>query len=609
MSKQLLEELNKINKIISYSPSIGNVISEGLLPNTYKIFIKAFGLMAKADPATAKALQKRFNKLLSKTNSGKIIQELADEGVIAQKADVDQVLNDILAGTVKRYKGPGSVSRNRIAKWMEQNPSLWYRSIEDVNIPNDVKLNVIKVISAESQFQNMITSYMKKSYDPDWRLLPKTDSKYHLGQFIKMFQTDADFKKLLDGEFVAQFQKALDDIPGIKSKIVSNLKVTGLKTLNMFSGKYKARLKDAIENNPSWGPTIKWSVFKNWNKVTKQVKNVGSLLKTILFGESIKGFITRIVIYSGLYLLAEYLIGSTKDLTSLLSQELGEDNLWQSLPPTVKTWYGLPQTEAQTRAQTIYDELYGGNWTNLYNVEESVILDELTKDKTSYLQMAQISYEFMMLGDNEARKPLFQAMDEQMSSAFDQVGSFFSDKVDSDAIYTVADLIRVITKDTTIPKIKPNAEYEQFISDLNSQTITDIAQIQKSRLISPVAIEDGKYGLYNKTGKYFGPNGLMVINDILDKNQTDDTDFTYWYEDRNAFKKAMFNTSRDDWANYSNVFAIVPGTTDSRYNFTPKTQVSGVFKNDNSGELSTQWDKLKSGFEDLTKNLIDQQDG
>jgi len=608
MSKQLLEELNKINKIISYNPSVGNVISEGILPNTYKIFIKAIGLMSKANPSTAKALQKRFNKLLSKTNSTKIIQELADEGVIAQKADVDQVLNDILAGTVKRYKGPGSASRNRIAKWMEQNPSLWYRSIEDINLPNDVKINVMKIVSGESQFQNMMTSYMKKNYDPDWRLLPKTDSKYHLGEFIKRFQTDAEFKKYLDEEFVVQFQKALDDIPGIKSKVVSNLKVTGLKTLNMFSDKYKARLKDAIENNPSWGPTIKWSLFKNWNRVTKQFNNLGSLLNFIFIKGGIKGFFVRLGIVSSLYLLTEWLLGNTKDLTSLLSQKLGEDNLWQSLPPTVKTWYGLPQTEAQERAQTIYAELYGASWQNLGNVEEDVILEELTKDNTSYLQMAQISYEFMNLSENEARKPLFQAMDEQMSSVFDKVGSFISGQLKSSTIYNVNDLIRVITTDPSIPKIKPNATYEQFIKDLNSETITDIAQLQKSRLVSPIAIEDGQYGLYSKTGKYFGPNALMVINNILDKNQSDDTDFTYWYENRDAFKKAMFNTNRDDWSKYSGAFAIVPGTTDSRYNFTPKKPVSEVFTKDNSGDLSSQWDKLKSGFEDLTENLIQQQD-
>ena len=69
----------------------------------------------------------------------------------------------------------------------------------------------------------------------------------------------------------------------------------------------------------------------------------------------------------------------------------------------------------------------------------------------------------------------------------------------------------------------------------------------------------------------------------------------------------MFNTKRDDWSKYSGAFAIVPGTTDSRYNFTPKTPVSGVFAKDNSGDLSTQWDKLSAGFEDLTQNLLDQQ--
>ena len=52
MSKQLLEELNKINKIISYNPFLGDVITESrILPNTYKIFVRTFGLMAKVDPS------------------------------------------------------------------------------------------------------------------------------------------------------------------------------------------------------------------------------------------------------------------------------------------------------------------------------------------------------------------------------------------------------------------------------------------------------------------------------------------------------------------------------------------------------------------------------
>ena len=605
-------QLYRIREMMAYNIDGGkSLLTEAAgFDKLFKIFINGMKALAKTKAAWKTALNTTIKYQLKLINQTKIQMEMAMDGIETSQATINKVLDDVLktGGKQKNYTGRGSKQKNQVLKWMTDNPKRWHKNANDPNISTAGKQSIMKAVSGDPQFKSMMNDYIMKSYEPKWSLLPSTDEAYKLGKYIDDISFNNDFRKLFDEDFLKVIDDALETIHGVRRTIRKHLAVTVLK---IWPGNYTTRINDIMDGVKPWGATFKWSLTKKYKKFInffKSVDGIKGLLKVIFIRGGKLGFIGRIAGIAGLFMLANYLKGNLGNLGSIMNTPLGQGNIWQSLPPEVKNIYGIPEADGKRRAQAIWTEIYETPFMGTdidLNVIESKILDQLTEDPTSYLIIAQISYEFMMIPENEANKTLYTAMNEQLSNIIDYIGSFLSQKTNIvEGIFTASDIVVAIEQDASIPIYKARPEFAAQVNDLKGTLLTDLAQMRAYKVYSPQAIAEGKYGLYYKFGMYMGPNQMAIIASVLESKGYDE-DFGSWYASPTNFKKHMSNTTQDDWGQFPKVFnASIEGEVNKKGQFKPNSPPPNQYKFDNSSEINDSWNKIQEGLKDYTDKMI-----
>lgn len=604
-------ELYRIREMMAYNVDGGkSLLTEAAGFDTlYKIFIAGMKAVAKTKSAWKISLDKVLKHELKIINQKKIQNEMLLDGIEVSEPTIIKVLNDVLAGKAtktKKYTGRGSKQKNQVLDWMTNNIKRWHQNTADPNISTVGKQSIIKAVSADPQFKGMMGDYIMKSYEPKWNLLPATDDAYQLGKYIDDISFNGDFRKLFDEDFLKVIDDALETIHGVRRTVRKHAAALILK---IWPTNQATRIADIMNGVKPWGATFKWSLTRKYKKFKNFFSSIGGvkdILSKIFIKGGVKGFFGRLMGIAGLYFLANYLKGNLGNLGSIMNTPLGNGNLWQSLPPEVKNIYGLPEADGKRRAQAIWTEIYDTPFLGIVdlNVVESKILEQLTEEPTSYLIIAQISYEFLMIEENEAQKTLYAAMDEQISNILDYIGSYLSQKDLLSGVFTVNDIVVAIEQDVTIPMYKANLEFESQVKNLKDTVLTDLAQMRAYRVYSPIAIESGKYGLYYKFGRYMGPNQMVVIASVLEKEVYDE-DFGSWYASPSNFKKHMLNTTQDDWSTFPQIFdSSIEGAVNKKGQFKPNSPPPSGYVINNEIEIENSWNDIQKGMKEYTDKMI-----
>ena len=174
------KQIHRMREMMSHNITFGGkpLLTE-ISASWIKIFIGTAKLMSKVDATWAKQLDKVLSYELKMINKVKILDEMVKlDGLKASERNILMVLGDLDAGKSTKYTGRGAAEKNRIAKWMKDNPRRWHKTVDDKNISKAGRQQVLKAVSNDTGFQNMYQDYIMKHYEPRWNLFPAQDDVY-----------------------------------------------------------------------------------------------------------------------------------------------------------------------------------------------------------------------------------------------------------------------------------------------------------------------------------------------------------------------------------------------------------------------------------------------
>tara|TARA_R110000796_G_scaffold38950_1_gene97569 strand:+ start:1931 stop:3571 length:1641 start_codon:yes stop_codon:yes gene_type:complete len=451
----------------------------------------------------------------------------------------------------------------------------------------ETQRQALKLMTSNDKVAEGIIDYIKMFYRPT---LTKDSAGFEAKAFVDAITNNKKIREALNSDFIDDVDAAVKNIEdGTVRKIIKTQTID--RMAKWVKIKSAEDLALALDELPPFWNAVRFSLVKK----TKAVWfGLGKGLWWIIKSGGIKGAFAKLALLAGIYYITEKLKDSIGTTESLLTDK-GE--FWNSLPPEIKQLFSLSEEDAQTKANSLFEELQKSN------PSETKIENILSVEgKGSKLVVNQIAYYFEEIDEKNqvyGERNLMSIMDERLTTAFDKPLSGLQNAIGEPELgnWTSADVIKTLDN---LPAVE--ALFLNLPADLKAiaeKGMEELGQLSTYRVTYPLVLSNGNYAIYGKQGNTMTAKQMIKVSDMLTQKGIN------YYESYDAFYDGLQSLSPNEFTDAS-MFVVVQGSVDSEGDFKPtkSSDVTSGMKKDNSTTVNDQYKALTKNLEQTYNRLI-----